>query len=146
MTISDAFAVRPTAAGAAARPAAASDAPHVHARMRTRGSILHRVTAWAEVMWVDLRSAWFLPASIPTVTRAWAGRMPNRERVPGNSDALYWGWVAYNHTIGLAVPAAAVAAIGLLTPAVWIILHPARFALAALLAVPLVATAVAFTT
>jgi hypothetical protein len=51
---------------------------------------------------------------------------------------LYGGWVVYNHTVALAVPAVAVALVGALTPLVWVAQHPARLILAALIAAPLV--------
>jgi hypothetical protein len=60
--------------------------------------------------------------------------------VPGGSDLLYRGWVVYNHTLALAVPALALALVGALTPAVWIARHPARLTLFLLIAIPLILT------
>lgn len=141
MTISDAFAAPPAAAADGRKPSAApSVRARVHARMRTRGPIVHRVTAAVGGVWADLRSCWWAPASLPTVQRAWVERFPDRDRVPGNSDLLYRGWLVYNHTIGLLVPLVTVAAVGVLTPAVWIVRHPARLGLTLLLATPVIAT------
>lgn len=100
-----------------------------------------KVWSWVALLWADVRSAWWAPESLPTVQRAWADRIPNRERVPGNSNPLYRAWVIYNHTVGLLVPLAATAAVGCLTPAVWVARHPARLLLALLLTIPVVVLA-----
>jgi hypothetical protein len=110
VTISDAFAAANPAAMPDGSPAVPQERAGVHARMRARGyrslSVLGKVHGWGAVAWADLRAAWWTPQSLPTLQQAWAGRMPDRERVPGDNALLYRGWVFYNHTVGLAVPAA----------------------------------------
>lgn len=131
---------------AAAAPAdsqeATPDRPRVHARMRARGyrslPVAGKVADWAAVAGADFASAWWTPTSLPTLQTAWAERMPDRGRVPGDNGLLYAGWVVYNHTVALAVPAAVLAVVGVLTPLVWVARHPARLVLAALIAAPLV--------
>lgn len=121
---------------------ATADRPRVHARMRAREyrslPVAGKVADVARTAAGDLASAWWMPASLPTLQQAWADRMPDRERVPGGNEALYRGWVAYNHTVGLVVPAVAVLIVGLLTPLVWAARHPARLGLAVALITPLI--------
>jgi hypothetical protein len=93
------------------------------------GKISAGLKGWAASFAADVREAWWAPASLPTVQRAWANRMPDRDRVPGGNALLYGGWVGYNHTLGLAVPALATAVIGLLSMLVWAATHPARLVL-----------------
>jgi hypothetical protein len=101
--------------------------------------MVNTFVGWGRQTWADLRDAWWTPASLPTWRIAWAERMPDRDRVPGNNSALYAGWVAWNHTIGLAVPLAAIAVVGALAPLLWIVRHPARFLLAAIITTALYA-------
>ncbi len=129
MTISDAFPVDAAAAMPAAAPVRLEREARPHVRTRAQEPSVHRVTAAARVMWADLQAAWWLPESIPTVEEAWADRFPDRDRVPGNSDLLWRGWVVWNHTIGVAAPLLAAAVGGLLAPAVFVLRHPARFGL-----------------
>lgn len=137
-TLSDVFAAAAPADSHEATP----NRPRVHARMRTREyrspRVVSKVADVARTAGADLVSAWWMPASLPTLQRAWADRMPDRETVPGGNEALYRGWVAYNHTVGLAVPAVAVLVVGLLTPLVWAARHPARLGLAIALITPLI--------
>jgi hypothetical protein len=49
--------------------------------------------------------------------------------------------VIYNHTIGLAVPVLATALVGVLTPLLWIVAHPARLGLAITIVAPVLAAA-----
>jgi hypothetical protein len=110
-----------------------SDEP---ARTRGRASVAvtdsdgNRLVAWvrstAAGYAADLREAWFWPTAVPTLQRAWAGRYPDRKTVPGESAWLYYPWIFYNHAIGLPLVTAAYALIGVLTPMVWVFLHPAR--------------------
>jgi hypothetical protein len=93
-------------------------------------------------MWADLRESWWLPASVPTVVGAWQERWPDRERVPGGSEVLYTAWAVYNHTAVLPVVALLNVAVGVITPVVWVLIHPARLALA-LLITTLITVAVA---
>lgn len=90
----------------------------------------NRVVAWvsstAAVYAADLRQAWCWPSSVPTLARAWAGRYPDRDSVPGGNAGLYYFWIGYNHMLGLPLIAAVYALIGVLTPLVWVFLHPAR--------------------
>lgn len=110
-----------------------SDEP-VRTRGRARIAVTdgdrNRVVAWvsstAAVYAADLRQAWCWPSSVPTLARAWAGRYPDRDSVPGGNAGLYYGWIVYNHAVGLPLIAAAYALIGVLTPLVWVFLHPAR--------------------
>ncbi len=134
MTISDAFPVDSAAAVPAAAPVRLQKEARPHARMRPRDTSVPRVTAAAKVMWSDLQGSWWLPSSVPTVVEAWRTRWPDRDKVPGGSDALYVAWAVYNHT--LALPAVAVfnLLVGVLTPLLFVLRHPARLALAAVLA------------
>lgn len=141
MTISDAFPVDVPAAVPAASPVRLEKRPRPHARMRTRDASLPRVTAAAKVVWSDLRDSWWLPESVPTVVQAWRERHPDFEKVPGGSDALYTVWVVYNHAALIPI-ALFNLLVGVLTPAMFVLRHPARLALALLLAA-LVATAIA---
>lgn len=143
MTISDAFVVDVAAAAPSNGHRVSLAKAGAPARMRARTRSVLRVTSWIKTIWADLRSAWWVPASLPTVRRAWAERMPDRVKVPGDSRLLYGAWVVYGHTVGLAVPAVAVAVVGVLTVAVWIARHPARLILAAAIAAPFLAAAVA---
>jgi hypothetical protein len=132
-TLSDAFA----AAVPDGNAAAAIDKPRVHARMRAREyrslSVVRKIGEAGQLAVADLRAAWWTPTSLPTLARAWADRMPDRERVPCGNAVLYRGWVAYNHTVALAVPAVVLAVVGVLTPAVWAARHPARLVLTAVI-------------
>lgn len=143
MTISDAFPVDSVAAVPAASPARVKKKAGPHARMRARTASVPRVTAAAKVMWSDLRGSWWLPASVPTVARAWAQRWPDRDRVPGNSEPLYVAWAVWNLAIALPAAVLATAVAGLLAPALFVLSHPARAAFAALLAVIVYAAVVA---
>lgn len=143
MTLSDAFPVDVAAATRRQSPEAAPQRGRLHARMRARGLSVPRVTAAFKVVGADLRESWWVPPSLPTVARAWSERFPDRDRVPGDHVALYCAWLVYNHTIGLLVPALALALVGVLTPLVWVARHPARLLLTAVVVVPVVATLVA---
>lgn len=141
MTISEAFGPAVPTATIGGNTKAAPDRARVHARMRAReyrslpvvGKVAGIFADWAVQAWADLRAAWWTPASLPTLARAWSERMPDRERVPGNNGLLFGGWVLYSHTVGLAVPAAVAALVGVLAPVVWAARHPARLALMSLI-------------
>ncbi len=141
MTISDAFPVDVAAAVPVAAPVRLEKEARAHARMRTRDASVPRVTAAANRVWADLRESWWLPASAPTITQAWRDRMPDPERVPGGSDLLYGAWMAYNHAALIPV-AVFNLLVGVLTPVLFVLRHPARLALALLIVVP-IAVAVA---
>lgn len=132
MTISDAFPVDSAAAVPAAAPVRLEKEARPHVRMRTRDASVPRVTAAAKVMWADLRESWWLPASVPTFTQAWQERWPDRDRVPGGSEALYVGWAVYNH-FALIPIALFNLLVGVLTPLMFVLRHPARLALTLLL-------------
>ena len=137
----------PGSAAAAAGPAAPTvrlEKARPHARMRAReyGSrsvMVNTFVGWGRQTWSDLRDAWFMPASLPTFQVAWAERMPDRDTVPGSNAALYAGWILYNHTLGLLIPAVALAVVGALTPILWIARHPARLLLTAVITTALYA-------
>lgn len=138
MTISSAFGGSTAAADVAVAPVAPKERARAHDRMRAReyGSrsvLVNSFAGWGRQTWADLRDAWFMPASLPTFQRAWAERMPDRDTVPGSNGALYAGWVAYNHSVGLVIPAVALAVVGLITPLLWIARHPARLLLTAVI-------------
>jgi RES domain-containing protein len=101
--------------------------------------MVNTFVGWGRQTWTDLRNAWFMPASLPTFKTAWVERMPDRDTVPGSNAALYAGWVAYNHTVGLLIPAVALAVVGTLTVLLWIARHPARLALTAVITAALYA-------
>jgi hypothetical protein len=145
VTLSEAFGGGSAAEPRRRNPVGVVEEARPHARMRTRGTSVLRVTAGFKVMWFDLRDCWWTPASWPTLQRAWAERMPDRDAVPGDNTALYRGWVAYNHTVGLLVPLVGLLVVGLVTPALWMARHPARLLLAAAVAAPFVAALVALT-
>ncbi len=138
MTISSAFGGNPAAATHPAPPVEGVEEARLHARMRAReyGSrsvLVNSLVDWGRQTGADLRDAWFMPASLPTFKVAWAERIPDRDTVPGSNGFLYWGWVAYNHSFGLAVPLLALAVVGTLTPILWIFRHPARLLLTAII-------------
>lgn len=133
-TVSDVFPAVEVGGSRSGSPSAVSGSAG-GARTRARASVAvtdgHRkIGRWVAS---EARAWWWTPDSLPTLARAWAERMPDRERVPGGNPVLYGGWVAYNH-VALIVPAAALAVVGVLTIAVWVARHPARLALAAALA------------
>lgn len=144
MTISSAFPVDVAAAEVPAPPSAEGQRARAHARMRAReypspSVMVNTLVGWGRQAGADLRGAWFMPASLPTFQTAWTERMPDRERVPGDNGALYAGWIAYNHSVGLLIPAVALAVVGLLTAVLWIARHPARLLLAAVITTALIA-------
>lgn len=144
MTISSAFPGSAAAAGRPAAVAAPTERARAHARMRTReyGSrsvLVNSFAGWGRQTLADLRDAWFMPASLPTLKTAWVERMPDRDTVPGSNAALYASWVFYNHTVGFAVPLLALALVGTLTPLLWIARHPARLLLTAVITTALYA-------
>ncbi len=142
MTLSEAFAAPVAAADVAAAPVVLEKKAQAGPRARARDTSVPRVTAAARVMWSDLRESWWLPATVPPVAKAWRGRWPDRDRVPGNSEVLYTAWAVYNHTVALPAVAILNLLVGALTPVVWTLAHPARLALAALITT-LIAVAVA---
>lgn len=97
------------------------------------GKVASFVAESAAGVAADVRSAWWAPESLPTLSGAWATRIPDREKVPGGNAVLYGGWVVYNHTVRLAGTAAAVALVGLLAVLTWALQHPARLALLVLI-------------
>lgn len=141
-TVSEALAAADVAAERSGITGKPVDVARAHARMRARE--YRSLSVWGKVKSVwdylldDIRSAWWMPASLPTLQRAWAARFPDRERVPGGNALLYGGWVAYNHTLGLALPAVALAAVGGLTALVWAARHPARLLLTGLITTALI--------
>lgn len=163
MTFSNAFTADVVAAEIGGGPRSGGEEARVHARMRTRDDSLPSVTAaaavdtpdeaakepladrfgdWFAAVAADFRTAWWTPDSLPTLSQAWREAFPDRSRVPGDSPFLYWPWVVYNH-VALLVPLLALVVVGVLTPAVWIVRHPARLALAAIIAAPFAATTAA---
>lgn len=138
MTLSEAFAAPGAAADVAAAPVRLEKKAQAGPRARAQDASVPRVTAAAKVMWADLRGSWWLPESVPTVVEAWRTRWPDRDTVPGGSEVLYTAWAVYNHL--LALPAVAVfnLLVGLLTPVIFAVRHPARLLLALLVVVPIV--------
>lgn len=118
-----------------------SDTPRVGACVRAREytrttSTGKRLAAALRIMWADIRGSWWAPASLPTISAAWAHRVPDRSRVPGDSPILWWGWVAWTHSVGLVAPVAGAALMGMVGTAVWVLSHPARFVGAVALTTP----------
>ncbi len=96
-----------------------------------------KVVRVAKVMWADLCDSWWLPASVPTVVEAWRDCEPDLDRVPGGSELLRTAWMAYNYAA--LVPVALFnLLVGVLTPVLFVLRHPARLALALLVVVPVV--------
>lgn len=75
----------------------------------------------------DVAGAWPWRGTPPTLAELVAVRVPDRDRVPGRNLALWASWVVFNHVM---LPVFAVA-----YPVLWVLAHPARFVLAAVLAV-----------
>lgn len=103
------------------------------ARVRARLAVTQRggkVGALARVVASDVAGAWPWRGAPPTLADLWARRIPDLDDVPGSSQALRIGWAVFNH-LALAWTAA------LLVPA-WIGQHPARLALAAIVAAPFI--------
>lgn len=142
VTVSDAFPRVEPVGEPVETPGSAPERSGTRARPRAGEyrslPVVGKVRGLAATVVGDLRGAWWMPASLPTLRQAWEQRMPDRDKVPGGSGLLYRGWVVHNHTVGLAVPAVAVAVMGALTLLVWVARHPARVGLAAALAAPLV--------
>lgn len=91
--------------------------------------ILSWLRAGSATVVADLRGAWWWRGTPPTLAHLWAGRTPARDRVPGSNAALWVGWAVYNH-LYLAVA-------GPLYVLFFALAHPARFVLAAAVAVSL---------
>lgn len=137
-TVSDAF--------AAANPAAAVDGMRkpspgragARARVHTRGyrspAVVGKVRGWSATAWVDLRSSWWTPASLPTLSQVWAERNPSLDRVPARHRGLWLAWRAYAHVVPPLVVLMVTGLLGVLTPLVWVARHPARLLLALALA------------
>jgi hypothetical protein len=129
-------------------PEAATDRPRVDAHARARlattqrdGKILARVRRAGHTVAADFRTAWWTPASLPTVAHVWHNLTPDIERVPGKSDVLQGFWTAYNIFVALPAVLLATGLIGALSTAAWVLTNPARAGLAFVLT----ATAVAYT-
>lgn len=129
---------------AAAQPAYVPTGAQAHAREATkrntrpvvrasRSTVLDPdgvVRRTARVVTSDVAGAWVWRGSPPTLRDLWAERIPDIDRVPAANVALWAGWVVFNHlallwTAALSIP-------------LWVLQHPMRTALAALLAAPLV--------
>lgn len=138
MTFSDAFAAATVAATPTGKTGATDESARMHARMRARGyrslPVVGKIVDAFRVIWADLRSAWWTPLSLPTLSQAWAERFPDRESVPGGNALLYGGWVVYNHSVRLVGIAAGLAVIGAVAVTVFWFNHPARLLLAAIVA------------
>lgn len=143
MTLSDVYAVPGAAAGAAAAPVMLKKKAGAGPRARAQGASVPRVTTAAKVVWADLRESWWLPESIPTVVDMWRDRTPDVDRVPGGSELLHRAWSVYNVAVALPVVALLNLLVGVLTPVVFVLRHPARFLLAALVVAPIVAAVAA---
>jgi hypothetical protein len=88
---------------------------------------VRKVKGWAATVWGDICGMWILPDGWPNPLRlAWAGRMPDRSRVPGDNALMYGLWVGYNHMVALPFAMLAVLLVGALTAVAWMVLHPAR--------------------
>jgi hypothetical protein len=119
-------------------PAAGAEVPAEPVRVARRGrslpvlgrvAVMRKIVDVARLIWADICSAWWTPASLPTLAAAWADRIPDREKVPGGNGLLYGGWLAYNHTLRLAFTALVLAGVGGLSLFGWIAQHPARLVL-----------------
>lgn len=132
--VSDVFAAAEVGGSRGGSASAVADsAGGVGARGRARVAVTDGHRKIGRWITAEARAWWWTPESLPTLSRAWQERMPDRGRVPGGNPVLYGAWVVYNHA-ALIVPAAALAVVGVLTVAVWVARHPARLALAAALA------------
>lgn len=127
--VADAFGSVP-ASPVAAPPRVEVAAPKATSAGLARWS---RLVPWlrgrAATVVADLRGAWWWRGTPPTLAHLWAGRVPARDRVPGSNAALWVGWAVYNH-LYLAVS-------GPLYVLFFALAHPARFVLAAAVAVSL---------
>lgn len=138
-TVSEAFATAAAVAEPPATPTTPTPTrPRVPARARDYQSTIRQ---WAATTQADLRSAWWTPASLPTLTHAWNTRHPDPTRVPGGNPLIATAWSAYNHTIGLGIVLVALTVVALITPLVWAARHPARLALTVVVTTALVALA-----
>lgn len=123
-SISDAFET-PTTAPTAGRTAA------VVRKVADRAGVAAKVRYAAGAVAYDVRTAWPWHGDPPTLADLWAARIPDLDRVPGANRALHAAWVVFNH---LALVWTALLAIPL-----WVLQHPARTLLAALVTAPLIA-------
>jgi hypothetical protein len=133
-TVSDATAAADRGGMPTGSPVAESDSARgtrsrAHARIHDTAVTERRrgLRSLADVLWADFTGAWGWRA----LAGLWQHRVPAVEDVPGESRALRAAWVAYNHV--------ALVVVCLLAVVVWVLLHPARFLLAAVIAAPLIA-------
>jgi hypothetical protein len=133
-TVSDVLAAADgaAAAGGSASPEADS-ATGVRARVRdaraTRASvpITQRI---ATTIVADVSGAWVWRESPPALRQVIAGLLPAVDRVPAGSRPLRAGWVVWNASV--AVPATA-----FLYVLAWVLQHPARAGVLAVMAGPI---------
>ncbi len=129
-TISDAFAAAD--ASSTAPPQSERAGVHAHARARVARQSVTIKRVW-RVVSTDVRSAWVWSDSPPSLTELVKGRAPTADQVPAGHGGFRKGWWVYNHVV--AIPATA-----FIYFALWVVQHPARFALAVALTAPLVIT------
>lgn len=133
-TVSDVVAAAGGAAAGGGGPSAATDnAPGARSRdtrdVRARARIPvtqrkgNRLTS-------DMSKAWVWKSSPPSLRQVIDGRTPDPGQVPAGSTPLRAGWVVWN--VCVAVPTTA-----LLYVLAWLLQHPARAALVAIVAGPI---------
>ena len=140
-TYSDAFPAADIGSGPAVEAERARVDAHARARIPAteRDGKISRLRGFVGTVWSDIRSAWWAPASLPTVRQAWTQRVPDRTRVPGDNGLLYGGWWVYNHFAALPLITVITGVVGALGVAGWVLLNPARIGLAIVIAAPIAA-------
>lgn len=105
---------------------------HVPARAKGYRSlpVVGKVIDWFRTWQADADGFWVWDGRPPTPRELWRQRIPDRDRVPGRNAALWWLWIVANHAV---LPLACFAAFLL-----WLLLHPLRLVLAAVVGGPIV--------
>ena len=123
---------RPSAAGS---EGAGTGAP-VRARVAVtdgdgKGSrVAAAVAGFGRTVAADVAGAWLWRGAPPALADLWRSRVPALDEVPGANRLLWAGWTVYNHVV--------LAPVAVSYVALWVLAHPARFGLAAVVAAPLI--------
>jgi hypothetical protein len=133
-TLSDAVVAAEGAAEGGGRPPAVTDSP-VDARSRIARDARARARipvtqSVGKTFAFDVSRAWVWRVAPPSLKQVRDGVVPDPDLVPAGAPPLRAGWVVWN--VAVAVPATAV-----LYVLAWLLQHPARAAILAVLAGPI---------
>lgn len=150
-TVSDGFAAAETAAADVSDPSSGPDSPGTRrARVaRARVAATERddkgPSRW-RLLVSDWRGAWWWTATPDAPAEVLARRVPTPDDVPDGSAFLRYAWAVWLHAVAIPATYALTPVARLARPLllrqlifglVWVLQHPARSALAALVTVPL---------